>query len=149
MIARFAAVSLASLFQNAGLSMDLFTPNESGRDNFLMDLFIVLVIAFFRRCESCAIGAVSPMIPKRKIFVTGTKYVAKWIDQSTSRSVDTHHSSAQTVARVSAIYVPEGFVDGCSSRANDRAPALSVATSYTESFGVRGRRQRQRWLATR
>jgi hypothetical protein len=27
--------------------MDVFTSNESGRDNFLMDLFVVLVIASF------------------------------------------------------------------------------------------------------
>jgi len=38
---------LADLFEGGGLSMDVFTSNESGRDNFLMDLFVVLVIASF------------------------------------------------------------------------------------------------------
>lgn len=51
-------LSLATLFEGGGLSMDLFTSHESGREeNFLVDLFVLLVISSLR-CNAITIKSI-------------------------------------------------------------------------------------------
>lgn len=51
-------LSLATLFEGGGLSMDLFTSHESGREeNFLVDLFVLLVISSLR-CNAISIKSI-------------------------------------------------------------------------------------------
>lgn len=132
------APTLADLFEGGGLSMDLFTSHESGREeNFLVDLFVLLVISLhflydmiFIICDTM-----------RNSYYIGTNYDSGWIDQSTPRSMRAHRSSSKAAARFPTIHVLERLIARRHSRTSDRAFTFSTTTSHSESSGLRGRYQ--------
>jgi len=81
--------SLASLFEGGGLSMDLFTSHESGREeNFLVDLFVVLVSSSFATLELlitwCKVFIVHNTKEK---FISYRHKIRLWMDWSEYVSV--------------------------------------------------------------
>lgn len=137
------SLTLAGLFENAGLSMDLFASPESGeRDTFLVDLFITLVIGhsliYLRQLTQNVI------IKKKNFVYAGTKYVCGRIDQTTKRPVGTSFSSSMAAASLPAGYIPERSVLDRSSRASDRPSIVSTASSHPGSSCVRRNHQQER-----
>lgn len=132
------APTLADLFEGGGLSMDLFTSHESGREeNFLVDLFVLLVISSLH----CYVYYVTDMKfiihdIKKNLCHIGTIYDSGRIDQSTSRSVGAHCPSSKTARRVPRIHVLERLVARGLSRASDRTFTFSTTTSHSESFSI-------------
>lgn len=80
MISIGSTLTLADLFEGGGLSMDLFTSQESGReDNFLVDLFVLLVITLMYCCIYCAKYFID-IIRFIYVIYTGSNYDTGWIN---------------------------------------------------------------------
>jgi len=140
--------TLADLFEGGGLT-DLFTSHEPGiEENFLVDLFVLLVISLLC-CYVYYVTGINFIVHnvKRNLSHIGTKYDFGRIDQSTSRSVGAYRSSSKTATRIPTVHVLERFIVGCPSRSSDGTFTFSITTSHSESSSVRRRCQRQEWVA--